>query len=75
MCPLVFLSIAHSKTGGADHEYTDHKEMNHCFSYVVFLMLFFPVAEASELYFVDAYSQFDSEVDAELILNRMDEGA
>ena len=41
---------------------------------VVFLILFFPVAEASELYFVDAHSQFDSEVDAELILNRMDEG-
>jgi aspartate/methionine/tyrosine aminotransferase len=28
-----------------------------------FLVLFFPVAEASELYFVDAHSQFDSEVD------------
>ena len=42
--------------------------------FVVLLIVFFPVAEANELYFVDAHSQFDTEVDAELILNRMDAG-
>ena len=41
---------------------------------VVVLILFSSFAEAKELYFVDAHSQFDSEVDAALILNRMDEG-
>ena len=41
---------------------------------VVMIIVFIPVAEAKEVYFVDAHSQFDTEVDAELILNRMDKG-
>lgn len=41
---------------------------------VVLFIIFIPAVEANELYFVDAHSQFDTEVDAELILNRMDKG-
>lgn len=41
---------------------------------VIFLVMFFSVARAEQLYFVDAHSQFDNDADAELILSRMDEG-
>jgi predicted TIM-barrel fold metal-dependent hydrolase len=39
-----------------------------------FLILCLPVAEAGDLYFVDAHSQFDTNVYAALIIKRMDEG-
>lgn len=41
---------------------------------IISCIFFMSIVEAQELYFVDAHSQFDSEVDAELILNRMDKG-
>lgn len=41
---------------------------------VVLIILFSPVAGGDELYFVDAHSQFDTDVDSELILNRMKQG-
>lgn len=39
-----------------------------------FIILFTPIAEGDELYFVDAHSQFDTDVNTELILKRMKQG-